>query len=150
MQIQEHEDREDNANFFLLLDVVPAIVIMLSAVVAGVSADNDPNNAFWKVLEILFTLFFIAEVIVKLRVFGWKPFLSGLEWYWSWFDILCIILAVVDMAITYASLAADREASASALSSLKTLKLARLGRIVRLLKFKVRVWFGDPYFSGQK
>jgi len=137
MQIQEHEDREDNANFFLMLDVVPAIVIMLSAVVAGVSADNDPNNAFWKVLEILFTLFFIAEVIVKLRVFGWKPFLWGLEWYWSWFDILCIILAVVDMAITYASLAADREASASALSSLKTLKLARLGRIVRLLKFKI-------------
>jgi len=74
---------------------------------------------------------------VKLRVFGWKPFLCGLEWHWSWFDILCIILAVVDMAITYASLAADREASASALSSLKTLKLARLGRIVRLLKFKI-------------
>jgi len=137
MQIQEHEDREDNATFFLMLDVIPAIVIMLSAVVAGVSADNDPNNAFWKVLEILFTLFFIAEVIVKLRVFGWKPFLWGLEWYWSWFDILCIILAVVDMTITYASLAADREASASALSSLKTLKLARLGRIVRLLKFKI-------------
>ena len=66
MQIQEHEDREDNANFFLMLDVIPAIVIMLSAVVAGVSADNDPNNALWKVLEILFTLFFIAEVIVKL------------------------------------------------------------------------------------
>ncbi len=66
MQIQEHEDREDSANFFLMLDVIPAIVIMLSAVVAGVSADNDPNNALWKVLEILFTLFFIAEVIVKL------------------------------------------------------------------------------------
>ena len=44
---------------------------------------------------------------------------------------------MIDMTITYASLAADREPPASALSSMKTLKLARLGRIVRLLKFKV-------------
>ena len=107
MQIQEHDDREDNATFFLMLDVVPAIVIMLSAVVAGVSADNDPNNTGWKVLEILFTVFFIGEVIVKLRVFGWKEYLWGPEWYWSWFDILCIILAVVYMGITYT---ADQEA----------------------------------------
>ena len=135
MQIQEHDDREDNATFFLMLDVVPAIVIMLSAVVAGVSADNDPNNTGWKVLEILFTVFFIGEVIVKLRVFGWKEYLWGPEWYWSWFDILCIILAVVYMGITYT---ADQEApGSSALGSMKTLKLARLGRIVRLLKFKI-------------
>ena len=75
MQIQEHDDREDNATFFLMLDVVPAIVIMLSAIVAGVSADNDPNNTIWKVLEILFTVFFIGEVVVKLRVFDWKEYL---------------------------------------------------------------------------
>ena len=137
MQIQEVHDREDHATFYLMLDVIPAIVIMLSAIVAGISADNDPNNAVWKVLEILFTVFFMGEVLVKLRVFGWKDYLWGLEWYWSWFDILCIILAVVDMAITYASLAADREPPQSALSSMKTLKLARLGRIVRLLKFKI-------------
>lgn len=138
MQIQEHDDREDHATFFLMLDVIPAIVIMLSAVVAGVSADNDPNNTLWKVLEIIFTVFFIGEVIVKLRVFGWKEYLWGPEWYWSWFDILCIILAVVDMGITYTSMAANQEApSSSLLGSMKTLKLARLGRIVRLLKFKI-------------
>ena len=121
----------------LLLDVIPAIVILISAVVAGFSADIAPEHAIWTVLEMMFTVFFMGEVLVKLRVFGFKEYLWGSDWYWSWFDILCVILAVVDLSLTLSAAAAGSKSDTGALSSLKMLKLARLGRIVRLLKFKI-------------
>ena len=48
---QEHEENEDHATFYLMLDVVPAIVILISAVVAGLSADMWSDSLVWKVLE---------------------------------------------------------------------------------------------------
>jgi len=133
------EETEENANFLLLLDMVPAVVILASTIVAGVSADIHPDAPAWHVLEALFTTFFLLEIVVKMRYFGFREYLLGLDWYWSWFDILCVLLAVADISITYASLAANGyyAADTGAVSVLKMLKLARLGRIIRLLKFKI-------------
>ncbi|CAJ1381935.1 unnamed protein product [Effrenium voratum] len=136
-RVYEVDETEERANFLLMLDVVPAVVIMASAAVAGFSADIHPESIGWKVLEALFTVFFIAEILVKSRVFGCKEYVWGPDWYWSWFDILCVILALVDMTLTYISMTSDFHADTGAMSSLKMLKLARLGRIVRLLKFKI-------------
>jgi len=147
----DEEESEDNSTFLLLLDVIPACVIVLSAAIAGMSADICPDHAVWKVLEILFTVFFIGEIVMKLRVFGFREYLRGADWYWSWFDIICVVLAIVDLSLTYSSMdpaassgcKAPQESSstegsaAGTLGSLKMLKLARLGRIVRLLKFKI-------------
>ncbi|CAJ1334699.1 unnamed protein product [Effrenium voratum] len=137
-------ETEAGSMFLLLLDVVPALVILLSAAVAGLSADIEPDHDIWKVFEISFTVFFIGEIIVKFRVFGRRDFLCGSDWYWSWFDILCVILALIDMGITYGNMAARKpgepvaeNSAAGTLGTLKMLKLARLGRIVRLLKFKI-------------
>ena len=84
-----------------------------------------------EVLEIFFTAFFVGEILIKMRVFGLREFLMGGDWYWSWFDtwkawsmanpkqtadhwisvlvlgsqlakdILCVVLAFVDLAVTY-------------------------------------------------
>ena len=137
MSIDSGEETEDDASFLLMLDVVPAIVILISAVVAGFSADISPDHAVWVVLEMIFTLFFLGEILVKGRVFGCKEYLWGADWYWSWFDILCVILAIVDLSLNLSAAAEGTSSDTGALSSLKMLKLARLGRIVRLLKFKI-------------
>ncbi|CAE7555982.1 unnamed protein product [Symbiodinium natans] len=132
----DDEESEDSPTFLLMLDVIPAVVIMLSAAVAGLSADIHPESPIWQAFEIFFTVFFVGEICVKLRVFGVREYLVGKDWYWSWFDILCVVLALVDLAVTYGTM--DSAASDSgSLSSLKMLKLARLGRIIRLLKFKI-------------
>ena len=136
-EVHEIEESEDNANFLLMLDVIPAFVIIINSAVAGISADFEPTSFAWTVLETLFALFFIGEILVKVKVFGLKGYFMGADWYWSWFDLLCVILALIEMAITYHSLAAGQNAEMGAMSSLKMLKLARLGRIIRLLKFKI-------------
>eukprot|EP00438_Fugacium_kawagutii_P005377 Skav231943 [mRNA] locus=scaffold3596:118669:130915:+ [translate_table: standard] len=115
-------------------------MVQPGTIVAGVSADIDPDATAWKVLEALFTTFFIGEIVVKMRYFGIRTFLFGMDWYWSWFDMLCVILALIDMSLTYSRIAEGREAQAGPVNTLKMLKLARLGRIIRLLKFKI---FGE-------
>lgn len=135
--VHEIEESEDNATFLLMLDVVPALVILANSVVAGISADVEPNSFAWTLLETLFALFFIGEIAIKIKVFGFKGYFFGEDWYWSWFDLLCMVLALIEMSITYLSLASGKNAEMGAMSSLKMLKLARLGRIIRLLKFKI-------------
>ncbi|CAE7030629.1 Scn11a [Symbiodinium natans] len=145
-----HEEvHEDNSTFLLLLDIIPACVIMVNAAVAGLSADMDPDSPVWQILEIGFTIFFIAEILVKARIFTVREFLLGPDWYWSWFDVLCVVLALVDLfanavtaelseTTTSNSTSTETEGGdASVAGSLKMLKLARLGRIIRLLKFKI-------------
>ncbi|CAK9014139.1 unnamed protein product, partial [Durusdinium trenchii] len=57
----DDEETEAGSVFLLLLDVIPAVVILLSAAIAGISLDNDPEADIWKVFEVCFTLFFIGE-----------------------------------------------------------------------------------------
>eukprot|EP00913_Durusdinium_trenchii_P022085 g20753.t1 len=147
----ESEETEENANFLLLLDIIPAIVILASTAVAGISADNDPDGIAWTVLEAIFNLFFLGELIVRMTFFGVRSlaeptgapragtygggeFLFGSDWYWSWFDILCVVLALIDMGIVYTTLGSGGQADTGPVSALKMLKLARLGRIIRLLR----------------
>ena len=59
--VHEIEESEDNATFLLMLDVVPALVILANSVVAGISADVEPNSFAWTLLETLFALFFIGR-----------------------------------------------------------------------------------------
>jgi len=144
--VDEIDGSEENATFLLMLDIIPAFVIMVNAGVVGLSADMWPESPVWQALEVCFTIFFIAEIAVKMRVFGRKEYLFGGDWYWSWFDILCVVLALVDMTITFSAspetdAAVEEEKTSgndtAVLGILKMLKLARLGRIVRLLKFKI-------------
>ena len=74
------EESEENATFLLLLDAIPAVVILASAAVAGVSADVAPGHWFWPVMEALFTVFFIGEMLLKISIFGLKDFFWGSDW----------------------------------------------------------------------
>eukprot|EP00928_Gymnodinium_smaydae_P042748 TRINITY_DN28752_c0_g1_i1.p1 TRINITY_DN28752_c0_g1~~TRINITY_DN28752_c0_g1_i1.p1 ORF type:complete len:430 (+),score=67.82 TRINITY_DN28752_c0_g1_i1:758-2047(+) len=126
----------------ILLDVIPAFVILINAAVIGVSADVEPDAFVWKVFEVLFTTFFILEIACKMRLFGCRGYLCSSDWYWSWFDIFCVALALIDMGMTAMiptgeQTSEDSSGGGGSLGALKMLKLARLGRIVRLLKFKI-------------
>eukprot|EP00440_Ansanella_granifera_P049345 gb/GFBE01053464.1/.p1 GENE.gb/GFBE01053464.1/~~gb/GFBE01053464.1/.p1 ORF type:complete len:548 (+),score=121.07 gb/GFBE01053464.1/:1-1644(+) len=137
------EELEDTSmRGLILLDIFPALVIMVNAVVTGVSADHCLGCPVWDAFEIIFTIFFAGEIAVKMKLFGPKKYLCSSDWYWSWFDIFCVALAVFDMSLSAATAsetASEEEGGGGLMGVLKMLKLARLGRIVRLLKFKIFV-----------
>jgi len=136
-------DDEDSVSQLIFLDVIPAIVISINALVVGLSADICPEHTVWVGLEIFFTSFFTLEVLVKMKVFTVRGYLLGPDWYWSWFDCFCVALAYLEMCMSlpssgFGSLSCSgNEEGSAGFGALKMLKLARLGRIVRLLKFKI-------------
>lgn len=140
------DDPEESVSQLIFLDVIPAVIISINAVVVGLSADICPDHTVWVILEIFFTAFFTLEVIVKMKVFSIREFLCGPDWYWSWFDLFCVGLAYLEMCMSLPSSGlgttdcrAGESEGGAGFGALKMLKLARLGRIVRLLKFKIFV-----------
>ncbi|CAE7208467.1 CACNA1C [Symbiodinium pilosum] len=139
------DDQEDPVARVIMLDVIPAVVIIINGIVVGLSADICPDHTVWVALELFFTTFFTLEVLVKVKVFSLRTFFLGPDWYWSWFDCFCVALAYLELGLnlptsglgTLACPEVLPDDSGGSLGFLKTLKLARLGRIVRLLKFKI-------------
>eukprot|EP00929_Paragymnodinium_shiwhaense_P101267 TRINITY_DN6421_c0_g5_i1.p1 TRINITY_DN6421_c0_g5~~TRINITY_DN6421_c0_g5_i1.p1 ORF type:complete len:864 (+),score=199.01 TRINITY_DN6421_c0_g5_i1:158-2749(+) len=140
---KEEQRREPEARGMigLALDTVPASMIILNAVVIGVSADHDPNALHWELLEIYFLIFFSCEFLLKVFLFGSRVILCGRGRLWNFFDLFCICTALFDVALTYGSRAvSDDENQVKDLSGwmlIKMLRLARLARLVRLLRFKI-------------
>eukprot|EP00928_Gymnodinium_smaydae_P065815 TRINITY_DN48901_c0_g1_i1.p1 TRINITY_DN48901_c0_g1~~TRINITY_DN48901_c0_g1_i1.p1 ORF type:complete len:671 (-),score=92.79 TRINITY_DN48901_c0_g1_i1:478-2490(-) len=124
----------------IAMDTAPALAVVANALVLGISTDVDPEGTQWQVLEYVFTAFFLCELLLKLKLFGFRVVLRGRDWLWNAFDIFCVMSALVDMSITalYPLISPDGEqADLSSLTLLKMLRLARLARLLRLIKFKI-------------
>ena len=80
-EIGEDEVSEQSATCLLLLDLIPALVIFANAVVAGISADVGEKDGVWNAVEAAFAAFFVAEFLMRIKVFGPKEFLFGEDWH---------------------------------------------------------------------
>lgn len=121
----------------VIMDIIPAAVIILNSILLGVQADVKPESVVWDVFEALFTAFFIVELVGKTIVIGPKKFFCGNDWYWSFFDTFCVLMAIVEMVVNYTSVNEGNEGGGGIMGIMKMLKLFRLGRVVRLLKFRI-------------
>jgi len=123
------------------LDLFSAAVILLNAVMIGVSADVLPEDDVWWFIEIGFTVFFTAELIFNMRAVGISKFFTGNDWAWNGFDAMVVSIAIFDLTFTaiYRLFGPDGEGGPDT-GSFTIIKLARLGRIarlVRVLRFKI-------------
>ena len=80
-EIGEDEESEYSATFLLLLDAIPALVIFANAVVAGVSADVGARDGVWNAVEAAFAGFFVAEFLLRIKVFGPSELFLGEDWH---------------------------------------------------------------------
>lgn len=141
------EDVADDPDFVCLIvgDILPAIVIMLSAFVMGLEAEKESlgiSDFSLFIIESLFLLFFSVEFIVKVIVTGANEFFFGMDWQWAWFDFVCVVVSAVQVIEQIAAdptkQKVDDSGGGGSLGSLmKIVKLMRLGRVIRLLKYKV-------------
>ncbi|CAE7552527.1 CACNA1F [Symbiodinium natans] len=120
-----------------LLEVAPAFVILANAVVIGISADDHPDAPGWQVLELMFTLIFTFEALLRMRWTGCRVYLTGPDAGWNYFDMLCLTCAYTDLIITgIVQATAEGEGPAlSAIMLIKILRLARVCRIIRVMRF---------------
>jgi len=120
---------------FHKLDIAGLMVLLLNAIVIGVSADYVPQWVGYPIMEYAFTAFFACECLYKIRCNGLRDYFLGEDKVWNVFEIVLILAALSEFMI-------ENTFSSSALGKPKTpllrlLRLARLTRAVRVLRFKM-------------
>eukprot|EP00928_Gymnodinium_smaydae_P054225 TRINITY_DN38038_c0_g1_i1.p1 TRINITY_DN38038_c0_g1~~TRINITY_DN38038_c0_g1_i1.p1 ORF type:complete len:747 (+),score=148.76 TRINITY_DN38038_c0_g1_i1:166-2406(+) len=121
-----------------ILDTVSAVVILLNAAVIGISADHDQEHIAWQVLELLFTLFFFGELLIKLKRDGCLEFFIGSDFLWNIFDFFIVGVALLDLACSaYMLLSGEEGLDLGGIMIIKIMRLVRLARLVKLLRFKI-------------
>eukprot|EP00927_Polykrikos_kofoidii_P021742 TRINITY_DN20495_c0_g1_i5.p1 TRINITY_DN20495_c0_g1~~TRINITY_DN20495_c0_g1_i5.p1 ORF type:complete len:634 (-),score=95.48 TRINITY_DN20495_c0_g1_i5:57-1958(-) len=121
----------------LALDIIPAFMIALNAVVIGLSTDIEPDSDVWFGFECFFGTFFFSEILVNLRVAGAILYFSGPLKWWNIFDCFCVLLAIFDIATTILRKTTSRGAEVSGITAVKMIRMAKLLRLVRLMRFHV-------------
>eukprot|EP00931_Biecheleriopsis_adriatica_P049496 TRINITY_DN28633_c0_g2_i1.p1 TRINITY_DN28633_c0_g2~~TRINITY_DN28633_c0_g2_i1.p1 ORF type:complete len:686 (-),score=109.81 TRINITY_DN28633_c0_g2_i1:95-2152(-) len=123
----------------MFFDFVPAAVIVVNALVIGLSSDIAQGHLVWQVFEYLFLIFYVFEACAKMTLYGVCWYFTGPDRWWNRFDLLCIALSCVDVSISTAVLISNMEApiSLDTLMLIKMLRMTRLARLVRTLRFEV-------------
>jgi len=121
-----------------VLDTISAAVIFLNAFLIGVSADQDENATGWIVSEVLFAIFFLSELLIKMRRYGCYMFFFGKNWLWNGFDLLVVAVALFDLGVTFVVVSGGKQVGGlDGVTFISMVRLFRLARLVRLLRFKV-------------
>eukprot|EP00928_Gymnodinium_smaydae_P037299 TRINITY_DN2591_c0_g1_i2.p1 TRINITY_DN2591_c0_g1~~TRINITY_DN2591_c0_g1_i2.p1 ORF type:complete len:707 (-),score=78.70 TRINITY_DN2591_c0_g1_i2:203-2323(-) len=122
------------------LEPISGFAILLNAVCIGASIDFAPESMVWFVLEGLFTLFFLLELLVKLNSLGIKHFLFGRDWKWNLFDVAIVALATYDVVIVlvlaFREIQGRDEGAFGNLTILRAARVLRVTRIVRLVRIR--------------
>lgn len=119
---------------------ISAFLIFLNAILIGVQMNNDVVNAIagtpdsledlWFALEIVFTVIFSAELLLRALAER-RKFFIGPSREWNMLDLGLILLSVVDLGMTEAS----KVPNVSFARTLRVLRFTRLLRVVRVMRF---------------
>eukprot|EP00413_Alexandrium_margalefii_P018542 CAMPEP_0204548782 /NCGR_PEP_ID=MMETSP0661-20131031/23840_1 /ASSEMBLY_ACC=CAM_ASM_000606 /TAXON_ID=109239 /ORGANISM="Alexandrium margalefi, Strain AMGDE01CS-322" /LENGTH=637 /DNA_ID=CAMNT_0051555707 /DNA_START=55 /DNA_END=1968 /DNA_ORIENTATION=- len=118
--------------FLRYLDPIIGVVILLNALVIGVSTDVAKDAEFWQWCEFSFTLVFVVELAMKIITHGPRKFFFGSDWTWNWFDTVVVLIAILDLVLTLVGNVVDL----GNLTVVRLLRFARLTKLVRVLKLK--------------
>jgi len=113
-----------------ILEFLPAFVVLVNAVVIGVSLDFNQDALHWQVIEWFFTTYFSMEALLRMRIIGCKEYFSAADAGWNYFDLLCLACAYTDIVVT----ALLQSGSESGLGGIMLIKILRLGRVCRLIR----------------
>lgn len=111
-------------------------IILLNTILIGVQ--TDPRTARWPgwpLIEILFTTFFVGELLLKIAYFrSVRALFSGPEWAWNLFDAFICLLAIFHLVVEFG--VHSVEMGSNALTIVRVIRLSRLTRITRVLRLK--------------
>jgi len=117
---------------------ISAIVIAANAIFLGASADSQVKRSLRRVRgedpgdlnktgDIIFTVWFTVELMIRIIGEGVKEFFLGDDFRWNNFDALLVVNSIVELAVPAAG-------NFSFLRILRVFRLVRVVRIVRTVK----------------
>jgi voltage-gated sodium channel len=110
--------------------------ILLNAIVIGIEVDQGAGDKLedrmpFFILDVLFSLFFFVEMIVRQNQLGWDYFLDP----WNVFDYILVVLSCVDLALSMSD-----EGSMAAVRIIRLLRLLRIVRNIRGIRMFRELW----------
>ena len=109
---------------FLNESIVLSIIVINTTIIF--ITESGINNSLLLHFDILITIFFAIEMIVKIKEYGFKQFWSN---GWDRFDFIIVFLSIPSITTLFVS------SSLSNLSVILALRLLRIFRIFRVFKF---------------
>ncbi|CAE6911260.1 putative tubulin--tyrosine ligase C12B10.04 [Symbiodinium microadriaticum] len=117
-----------------------ATVIATNSVFIGVTIQWESAQRTLKVpstmfaVQLVYTLIFLSEVLLKLCAFGPREFFCSVNWGWNWFDVFVVTSAVFECFVEVATQDPQLSGSSSNLRILRVLRMTRLTRIFRVIR----------------
>jgi len=117
---------------------IVSAVITMNVIIMGL--ETDIEWPMWDSIENLMLLFFVFEILVRLRRMGYRFFYAG-DWVWNVFDFSIVFFGVCDqwllaiwVAITSSGGSQRADEIGQAMLLMRMLRLLRILRLLRLVK----------------
>jgi len=116
-------------------NVTMGALIVLNICVIAIETDAIEDDASvedkiaWIVIDSLFILLFVFEIAVRM----WMERRDWIYSTWNWFDVLIVIMAMVDVWII-TTFSGDDQANLYVLSIFRIVRLVRLIRLIKLIR----------------
>lgn len=124
----------------MTFDCAIGLIIVLNAIFIGISMDaSDQRAASLLIVEAIFGIIFWFELIVKLRIHGWRDQYSGKDACLNIFDTSLVVADTFQfmMQIFFREQSAELSSQGISASLFRIVRLVRLARILRILQLAV-------------
>eukprot|EP00747_Dinoflagellata_sp_TGD_P033991 gnl/TRDRNA2_/TRDRNA2_136975_c1_seq2.p1 gnl/TRDRNA2_/TRDRNA2_136975_c1~~gnl/TRDRNA2_/TRDRNA2_136975_c1_seq2.p1 ORF type:complete len:871 (-),score=146.59 gnl/TRDRNA2_/TRDRNA2_136975_c1_seq2:49-2424(-) len=119
-------------------------VILLNCVSIGAETDWRPSEGTpkdldqlpWYIIELMFTMIFLGELILRLNAMGWHYWRSP----WNLFDFFVVVISLADVCLLTWLDQGAAGVDLRTMSVLRILRLLRLVRVVRLFRLFQELW----------
>jgi voltage-gated sodium channel len=115
-------------------------LICLNALTIGLETDanrSQNTSGWWYVIEVLFSLAFLVELVCRVQAHGPNYFTDPNERGWNLLDASIVTVSLVDTLIL---MPLGMSKSLRFVSMLRFVRLMRLARLIRLLRFFRELW----------
>eukprot|EP00930_Biecheleria_cincta_P031108 TRINITY_DN21583_c0_g1_i1.p1 TRINITY_DN21583_c0_g1~~TRINITY_DN21583_c0_g1_i1.p1 ORF type:complete len:823 (-),score=123.89 TRINITY_DN21583_c0_g1_i1:365-2833(-) len=112
-----------------------AVVLSFSLLGFSLEAKGKDEQIVWTMLEVCFTMTFLAEVAIKYYILR-RDYLCGDRAVWNWLEIFLTLVAIIDVSVSFVQIVEDSSKGAVGrlLLPLRGLRLARMARLVKLMR----------------
>eukprot|EP00927_Polykrikos_kofoidii_P001031 TRINITY_DN10376_c1_g1_i1.p1 TRINITY_DN10376_c1_g1~~TRINITY_DN10376_c1_g1_i1.p1 ORF type:complete len:814 (-),score=134.77 TRINITY_DN10376_c1_g1_i1:154-2268(-) len=120
-----------------LLQTLTLLLIVSNALVIGLETDL-PDDFPWSIVENVFLIGFLSELLLRLKVYGWYFFslFNNSDIIWNIFDFVVVTGGVVNsvlMVLESSELQSGQ--NATLLRLVRLLRILRVLRIIRIVRF---------------
>jgi hypothetical protein len=126
-------------------DHVSALIIFANSLFIGVQIDHlfdcamtcDHTNSYMSTVDILFTSWFIVELLLRMYALGPRTFfLTSDDKPWNIFDFTIVVFSSIDTIMSLATVGADDFlGDVSLFRILRLIRITRVLRIIRVMRF---------------